>query len=680
MQAAAAATLMPGLSGQLALDPQGALGAALSADASAQSPAGLGAVGTGALDSGGFEQILASVVSAPSSGAVLLAAARTMQPGGDALRGAGPTSAPAPLPSMLWTAAPASTQAQAADAVSISPQVQPAIGEQVLAPGPTRFATKEDDVAPSRQRMSTSDTATAPPPQAMADAALSMAALQVLAALTQPPSSAPVPPAAPVPSIDAGETRTAQVALSAAVSGRSASVAPTETGSSVAGLAPAPAAIITASAAPAAATAAAGSPAAGLVPPADRAPPPPVTGTASGAAPPPAAPIIRAGAMVRAPTLVTAPAEAGAPARAQVLATNSASQPQSIGAIPASAPVPPAPVGGTQVAAAPPKSDVPPSAVDSGTTPLAGVATAPLPPPEPDARPSSPSTEAAPIPPPPTTISAAPPPQIASDPEPAPVLISPAGVSLAAIDAAPTPPAPPRPATAGIRASIAQAQGAAPVTGEAVDVSGSVTVAAVSAAAASDDAGQSASDRDGPGEGPDRTAPAPQPAPQPVDASAAAGAMIPAALAQGQAAGPVKANGQTVSRLAADIVQNVKAKASRFQLELAPAGLGRVGIDVRVGADGALSASLSFDNPQAAEALKAHAGELREALQQAGFTLSGSDLSFTAGGSDQEPRQGQGQPSPSSTYAAPSSTDPSVAPAAAIPSTASPSDGLDIRI
>ena len=156
---------------------------------------------------------------------------------------------------------------------------------------------------------------------------------------------------------------------------------------------------------------------------------------------------------------------------------------------------------------------------------------------------------------------------------------------------------------------------------------------------------------------------------------AAAPATAPAASAQ------AAVTAQTVPRLAADIVQNIRAKSSHFELALNPAGLGQVDISVRIGADGALSASLNFNSPQAAEAMKAHAGELRDALQQAGFTLSGSDLSFTAGGSGQQPDKGQGQPSATPTYtAAGASPEPQSQPSTAIKATSSPADGLDIRI
>jgi flagellar hook-length control protein FliK len=142
---------------------------------------------------------------------------------------------------------------------------------------------------------------------------------------------------------------------------------------------------------------------------------------------------------------------------------------------------------------------------------------------------------------------------------------------------------------------------------------------------------------------------------------------------------------QTVTKLAAGIVQNIKAKSTRFQLALDPAGLGRVDISVQIGPDGQITAALNFNSPQAADALKAHAAELRDALQQAGFSLSGSDLSFTAGGSNQQSAQGQGQgqgqsqSTPSyATAAATAAAEPQPqTPAYAASST---SDGLDIRI
>ncbi len=56
-------------------------------------------------------------------------------------------------------------------------------------------------------------------------------------------------------------------------------------------------------------------------------------------------------------------------------------------------------------------------------------------------------------------------------------------------------------------------------------------------------------------------------------------------------------------------------------------------VKVHIGADGVMTAALNFDTSHAAEAMKARAGELRTALEQAGFSLNGGALSFTGGGS-----------------------------------------------
>jgi Meckel syndrome type 1 protein len=148
-----------------------------------------------------------------------------------------------------------------------------------------------------------------------------------------------------------------------------------------------------------------------------------------------------------------------------------------------------------------------------------------------------------------------------------------------------------------------------------------------------------------------------------------------------QAPAPVPIGPQTVPRLAAAMVQNLRAKAARFQLTLDPAGLGRVDVSVRIGADGAVSATLNFNSAQAAEALKAHAGELRAALQQAGFNLGGSDLNFLAGGSGQQ--QGGSQNGSSAAPRFAGSLGSSEAQAAETPAARTAvqsADGVDIRI
>jgi flagellar hook-length control protein FliK len=83
-----------------------------------------------------------------------------------------------------------------------------------------------------------------------------------------------------------------------------------------------------------------------------------------------------------------------------------------------------------------------------------------------------------------------------------------------------------------------------------------------------------------------------------------------------------------VATLAAQIVRKLGAKSTRFEVQLEPAGLGRVHVRVEIGAEGRLSAAMSFENPQAAAELKSRASELQRALAQAGFDLGSGGLSF----------------------------------------------------
>jgi Meckel syndrome type 1 protein len=101
----------------------------------------------------------------------------------------------------------------------------------------------------------------------------------------------------------------------------------------------------------------------------------------------------------------------------------------------------------------------------------------------------------------------------------------------------------------------------------------------------------------------------------------------------------VRGSPETVANLAAQIIKKLEAKTTRFDLELDPHGLGRVDVRVEIGAHGKMTASMVFENPQAANELKARAAELQRTLEQAGFDLSGG-LSFDV--ADQGARQ-QGQ-------------------------------------
>ena len=112
--------------------------------------------------------------------------------------------------------------------------------------------------------------------------------------------------------------------------------------------------------------------------------------------------------------------------------------------------------------------------------------------------------------------------------------------------------------------------------------------------------------------------------------------LAPAGSVQIQTAPPPspatpKADAQTVSHLSAQIVQSIKGPKSSFDLTLHPEGLGDVQVKVSVDRNGAVTASMSFNNPQAAAELGARAGDLKDALTQAGFTVADNGLSFHLG-------------------------------------------------
>jgi flagellar hook-length control protein FliK len=116
---------------------------------------------------------------------------------------------------------------------------------------------------------------------------------------------------------------------------------------------------------------------------------------------------------------------------------------------------------------------------------------------------------------------------------------------------------------------------------------------------------------------------------------AAAQAATPASA---HATHAVRGSPETVANLAAQIIKKLEGQSTRFDLELNPQGLGKVDVRVEIGAHGQLTATMLFDNAQAAQELKARASELQRALEQAGFDLSGG-LSFDV--ADNGRQQGQ---------------------------------------
>jgi Meckel syndrome type 1 protein len=94
------------------------------------------------------------------------------------------------------------------------------------------------------------------------------------------------------------------------------------------------------------------------------------------------------------------------------------------------------------------------------------------------------------------------------------------------------------------------------------------------------------------------------------------------------------AGADTAANLSAQIVQKLSGQSTRFDVQLNPDGLGRVDVAVQIDAKGVLSASLSFEKPEAANLLRDHAGALQQSLAQAGFDLSNGSLSFFTANQD----------------------------------------------
>ncbi len=119
------------------------------------------------------------------------------------------------------------------------------------------------------------------------------------------------------------------------------------------------------------------------------------------------------------------------------------------------------------------------------------------------------------------------------------------------------------------------------------------------------------------------------------EARAAAQTLTPAALTTHA----VRGSPETVANLAAQILKKLEGQSTRFDLELNPGGLGKVDVRLEIGANGQLTAAMTFDNPQAAADLRARASELQRALEQAGFDLSGGLTFDVAGDRGQQQRQ-----------------------------------------
>ncbi|HLZ75835.1 flagellar hook-length control protein FliK [Phenylobacterium sp.] len=142
----------------------------------------------------------------------------------------------------------------------------------------------------------------------------------------------------------------------------------------------------------------------------------------------------------------------------------------------------------------------------------------------------------------------------------------------------------------------------------------------------------------------DAEAGADQPAPSQAPGDPATASTTTPATVIAAAAAAVRGSPQTVANLAAQIVKKLDARSTQFDVQLDPAGLGKVDVRVEIGADGKMSAAMSFDTPQAAAELRSRSVELQQALAQSGFDVSGGmsfDVSTDRGQNGQAQNQQQ---------------------------------------
>ena len=292
---------------------------------------------------------------------------------------------------------------------------------------------------------------------------------------------------------------------------------------------------------------------------------------------------------------------------------------------PAEAPVSPAPAaapasfrplrGGPRDGAAPPPNT--PFAVEArAAEPSAAPATLPATPGRPASQAPSPAPATPPIPPPVPAPAIA---QAAVALLTLPAEAAPSGDPVESAPARPSRDKATRPVAADAKISFA-ASGAAPGPAKAQPFA-----APASTAGGGPSSLQTAVDPD------DRSQAPPPPAaqtPSPTDTAA----LTPSHAAAHPPPSGARAEAVTVPHLVSQIIQKLDAKVTRFTLDLTPGDLGRVGVKVEIGASGAVTAALSFDNPQAAAELRGRADELRSALAQAGFDLSDAGLSFDLSG------------------------------------------------
>ena len=85
---------------------------------------------------------------------------------------------------------------------------------------------------------------------------------------------------------------------------------------------------------------------------------------------------------------------------------------------------------------------------------------------------------------------------------------------------------------------------------------------------------------------------------------------------------------QTSEMIALQIQRNASAKVDTFTLQLDPADLGRMDIELKFGNDGSMKAHLTVERPETLAMLQKDSVQLERLLQQSGLNTDGQSLSF----------------------------------------------------
>ena len=88
------------------------------------------------------------------------------------------------------------------------------------------------------------------------------------------------------------------------------------------------------------------------------------------------------------------------------------------------------------------------------------------------------------------------------------------------------------------------------------------------------------------------------------------------------------ANHALVEQVSVQISKALNAGNDRISIQLKPADLGRVDIQMELGQDGRVTAIVTADNKQTLDLLQKDSKQLQEALQQAGLQTDEDSLSF----------------------------------------------------